>query len=61
MSFCVVPPLGQNGKPCEITVEYKNTAAPDGLRFRHGVERVDDRTIVSRADDWWTAWKQFFF
>jgi D-amino peptidase len=49
------------GKPCEIRVEYKNTAAPDELRFRHGVERVDDRTIVSRADDWWTAWRQFFF
>ena len=49
------------GEPCEIRVEYKNTAAPDALRFRRGVERVDDRTIVSRADDWWTAWKQFFF
>jgi D-amino peptidase len=49
------------GKPCEITVEYKNTEAPDALRYRHGVERVDDRTIVSRADDWWAAWRQFFF
>jgi D-amino peptidase len=49
------------GKPCEIKVEYKNTAAPDKLCFRHGVDRVDDRTIVSRADDWWAAWKQFFF
>jgi D-amino peptidase len=49
------------GTPCEIKVEYKSTDAPDELRFRHGVERVDDRTIVSRADDWWTAWKQFFF
>jgi D-amino peptidase len=49
------------GRPCEIRVEYKNTSAPDALRHRHGVERVDDRTIVSRADDWWTAWRQFFF
>jgi D-amino peptidase len=49
------------GRPCEIKVEYKNTAAPDALRFRAGVERVDDRTIVSHADDWWAAWKQFFF
>ena len=48
-------------RPCEIKVEYKNTAAPDGLRFRPGVERVDARTIVSRAEDWWTAWRQFFF
>jgi D-amino peptidase len=49
------------GRPAEIRVEYKGTAAPDKLRFQAGVERVDDRTIVSRADDWWTAWKQFFF
>jgi D-amino peptidase len=49
------------GKPCEIKVEYKGTAPPQKLRFQSGVELVDDRTIVSRADDWWTAWKQFFF
>ena len=55
-----VPPYSP-GKPCEIRVEYKNTAAPDALRFRPGAERLDDRTIVSRAEDWWTAWKQFFF
>ncbi|MGB2953736.1 MAG: M55 family metallopeptidase [Gaiellaceae bacterium] len=49
------------GKPCEIRVEYKTTIAPDKLRFQPGIERLDDRTIASRADDWWTAWKQFFF
>src|SRR5215813_957915 len=49
------------GKPCEVKVEYKNTTAARQLRFQHGVEFLDDRTIVSRADDWWTAWKQFFF
>jgi D-amino peptidase len=49
------------GKPCEIKVEYKDTAPAAHLRLQHGVELVDDRTIVSRADDWWTAWKQFFF
>jgi D-amino peptidase len=49
------------GSPCEIRVEYKNTKAPDNLRFRAGVERVDDRVIVSRADTWWEAWKQFYF
>lgn len=49
------------GRPCEIRVEFKNTSAPDALRHRSGVERFDDRTIVSRADDWWTAWRQFFF
>ena len=38
-----------------------NAQAPQKLRFQAGVELVDDRTIVSRADDWWSAWKQFFF
>ena len=49
------------GKPCEVKVEYKNTTEPHKLRLQPGVELVDDRTIVSRADDWWTAWQQFFF
>src|SRR5436190_6190485 len=55
-----VPPYDP-GKPCEIKVEYKNTAPPQKLRLQSGVEPVDGRTIVSRADDWWSAWKQFFF
>ena len=49
------------GKPCEIKVEYKWTGPAAQLRHRAGVELLDPRTIVSRADDWWTAWKQFFF
>ena len=49
------------GRPCEIRAEYLNTTGPDKLRFRAGVERVDDRTIVSRADTWWQAWQQFYF
>jgi len=55
-----VPPWDP-GQPSEIRVEYKNTTAPDQLRFRSGVERVDDRSIVSRAATWWEAWKQFYF
>jgi D-amino peptidase len=49
------------GRPCEIRVEYKRTDLPDALRYRPGVERVDGRTVVSRADTWWDAWKQFYF
>ena len=49
------------GRPCEVKVEYKHTTAARQMRFQHGVEFLDDRTIVSKADDWWTAWKQFFF
>jgi D-amino peptidase len=51
----------QPGSPCEIRVEYKNTTEPDKLRFRSGVERVDDRTVVSRAETWWEAWQRFYF
>jgi D-amino peptidase len=49
------------GKPCEIKVEFKGTGQAAKLRYRAGVELLDARTMVSRADDWWTAWKQFFF
>jgi D-amino peptidase len=49
------------GKPCEIKVEFKGSTSSAKLRHRAGVELLDARTIVSRADDWWTAWKQFFF
>ena len=49
------------GRPCEIKVEFKGTHPADRLRFRPGVERIDDRTIVSRADTWWDAWRQYFF
>jgi D-amino peptidase len=49
------------GRPAEVKVEYKRTDLPDRLRYRHGVERVDGRTIVSRAATWWDAWKQFYF
>jgi D-aminopeptidase len=49
------------GSPCTITVEFKHTLAPDRLRFRPGVERVDDRTISVTAPTWWEAWKAFYF
>ena len=49
------------GSPCEIKVEFKHTGAPDKLRFRKGVERVDDRTITVTADTWWEAWTTFYF
>jgi D-aminopeptidase len=49
------------GRPCEIEVEFIRPQLVDPYRFRAGVEIVDDRRIVSRADDWWTAWRQFYF
>jgi D-amino peptidase len=49
------------GKPCEIRVEL--TTSEEVERYRHHpvVEIADGRTLLSRADDWWTAWRQFYF
>jgi len=55
-----VPPYDP-GSPCEIKVEFKHTKAAHDLRYRAGVELLDGRTIVSRADTWWEAWTQFYF
>ncbi len=49
------------GRPAEIKVQYAHPHEAQKLRFRHGVEIAEPRTIVSRADDWWTAWRQFYF
>jgi D-amino peptidase len=49
------------GSPCEIEVELTSTDAADAYRHKQGVEIVEPRKVVSRADDWWTAWRQFFF
>ena len=56
----VVPPYDP-GKPCEIEVEYSRSNLVEPFRHRHGVEVLDGRRIVSRAADWWSAWKQFYF
>jgi D-amino peptidase len=49
------------GKPCEILVDFNTTDHVEKYRFRPGVEITESRQIASRADDWWTAWRQFFF
>ena len=49
------------GRPAEIRVAFKNTSDPAKLASRPGVELLDPRTLVSRAEDWWSAWRQFFF
>jgi len=48
------------GEPCEVEVELVASDHVEPYRNRHGVEIVDARTIVSRADNWWTAWKQVY-
>jgi D-amino peptidase len=46
--------------PVEITVDFSTTDLVDRYAQRPGVEVAAARRIVSRADDWWTAWRQFF-
>jgi D-amino peptidase len=49
------------GLPCEIVVDFMGTEHVEKYRHRAGVEVTEPRQIASRADDWWTAWRQFFF
>jgi D-amino peptidase len=49
------------GRPCEIEVQFHTPARLVEYRNRRGTEQVDTLTLVSRADDWWTAWSQFYF
>jgi D-amino peptidase len=49
------------GSPCEIRVELATSDAVERYRHHPVVEIADGRTLLSRADDWWTAWRQFYF
>ena len=49
------------GHPCEIRIEFTSTDRLVEYRNRRGVEQVNDLTLTSTADDWWTAWSQFYF
>jgi D-amino peptidase len=49
------------GTPCEITVDFNTSDQVEEYRYRPGVEITDSRQIVSRAGDFWSAWRQFFF
>ena len=55
-----VPPYDP-GRPCEIRVVFHHSDGVDDFRWKPAVEIVGPREIVSRADDWWSAWQQFFF
>jgi D-amino peptidase len=48
------------GRPCEIEIEFTTADRLVEYRNRRGVEQKDGLTLVSRADDWWSAWSQFF-
>jgi D-amino peptidase len=49
------------GRPCDITIEFMTPDRVVEYRNRRGVEQVNDLTLSSKADDWWSAWSQFYF
>jgi D-amino peptidase len=48
------------GRPAEIEVDFMNTGEVEKYRGRAGIEVTGARSIVARAEDWWTAWKNLF-
>jgi D-amino peptidase len=49
------------GSPCEVEVEFSSPDLVEPYRYRPGVEVTGPLRVVSRAEDWWTAWRQFYF
>jgi D-amino peptidase len=48
------------GRPCEIAVEFTHPGEVVKYRGRKGVEVTGTESVVSRGDDWWTAWRQLY-
>jgi D-amino peptidase len=48
------------GKPAEISVEFMSPSEIVKYRGREGLEMTGVDTVVSRAPDWWKAWRQLF-
>ena len=49
------------GRPCQIRVELAVGDAAETYRHHPAVEVADARTLVVHGDDWWTAWRNFYF
>jgi len=49
------------GSPCDIVVDFNTSEHVEKYRFRQGVRITGSRQVTSSAEDWWTAWRQFFF
>jgi D-amino peptidase len=48
------------GRPAEIEVDFIGTGEVAKYRGRAGIEVTGPRSIVVRAEDWWTAWRNLF-
>jgi D-aminopeptidase len=46
--------------PTTIKVDLSTVDTAARFRGRHGVEIVDPLTVVSRGQDWMTAWNQIW-
>jgi D-amino peptidase len=46
--------------PAEVEVRLHQASSAEVYKNRDGVEFKDGRTIVSKADDWFTAWKRLY-
>jgi D-amino peptidase len=49
------------GQPCAIEVELTTTQMVEQFRHHETIEIVAPKRIRCEAEDWWTAWKRFFF
>lgn len=48
------------GKPCEITIELGNVDSALRFKGKHGVEIVEPLKVVSKGQDWMSAWNQIW-
>ncbi|MCA1707872.1 MAG: M55 family metallopeptidase [Actinobacteria bacterium] len=48
-------------KPCTIEVTYRTADRAEKFRHIPWIEIIDGRNILVRADDWWSAWRSFYF
>jgi D-amino peptidase len=48
------------GRPSEIAVDFMTPSEVSKYRGRPGVEIIGPESAVSRAENWWTAWRQLF-
>jgi D-amino peptidase len=49
------------GRPCTIEVEFTIPDAAVPYLRKPAVEQIEPRRVRCTADDWWTAWRQFYF
>ena len=49
------------GSPCEVRVQITTTDRIEEFRRKAGLEIEEPLSVVSRADDWWTAWSRLYF